>query len=302
VERAYRAGIVVVAAAGNFGKDALGRKVYRSITMPGNSPFAITVGASNTHGTPWRSDDTRATYSSIGPTLYDGLIKPDLLAPGNRIRGLIAPGSTLVKEHPELVIGNGRDARLELSGTSMACAATSGAVALILSGRQLTRLEDVRHIVQTTAGDIDGLVLENGTGSLNVLSAINALTQRAFEVVTIGGEPTTPSLHSFCNSMACSLSPNTIVWSEAETIVWSEAKTIVWSEQATIVWSEADTIVWSEADTIVWSEADTIVWSEASTIVWSEADTIVWSEADTIVWSEADTIVWSEAKTIVWSE
>ena len=286
VERAYRAGIVVVAAAGNFGKDALGRKVYRSITMPGNSPFAITVGASNTHGTPWRSDDTRATYSSIGPTLYDSLIKPDLLAPGNRIRGLVSPGSTLVKQHPELVIGTGRDARLELSGTSMAAAATSGAVALILARRELTRLEDVRHIVQATAGSLEGSVLENGTGNLNALSAINAMAQQAFGPVTIGGELTTPDVQSFCNSMTCSISPTTIVWSEAATIVWSEARTIVWSEQATIVWSEADTIVWSEANTIVWSEQATIVWSEANTIVWSEADTIVWSEADTIGRSE----------------
>jgi serine protease AprX len=278
VERAYRAGIVVVAAAGNFGRGPLGQRAYGGITMPGNSPFAITVGASNTHGTPWRSDDTRATFSSMGPTMYDGLIKPDLLAPGNRIRGLIAPGSTLVKEHRELVFGTGRNARLELSGTSMASAAASGSMALILSKRGLSRIEDVRHIVQATAEHMDGSVLENGAGSLNVVGAINASVRGRFEVVTIAGELVKPALYSFCNSMACSISPNTIVWSEAETIVWSEAETIVWSEGPTIVWSEAGTIVWSEADTIVWSEAATIVWSEAATIVWSEADTIVWSE------------------------
>jgi hypothetical protein len=199
-----------------------------------------------------------------------------------------------VKEHPELVFGNGRHARLELSGTSMSAAGTSGAVALILSRRDLTHVEDVRHLLQSTAGEIDGTVLESGAGNLNALSAINALARGAFEAVTIGGEQVPPALRSFCNSIVCSMSPSTIVWSEAETIVWSEAKTIVWSEQATIVWSEAHTIVWSEAGTIVWSEANTIVWSEADTIVWSESDTIVWSEAETIVWSEADTIVWSE--------
>ena len=57
VERAYRAGIVVVASAGNLGKDAAGDEVLGGITVPGNSPFAITVGALNTKQTAWRSDD-----------------------------------------------------------------------------------------------------------------------------------------------------------------------------------------------------------------------------------------------------
>ena len=100
VERAYRAGIVVVASAGNFGKTTDGRPIYGGITTPGISPFAITVGALNTKGTPWRSDDEVASYSSKGPTLFDHLIKPDLVAPGNKILGLAAPGSTLVREHP----------------------------------------------------------------------------------------------------------------------------------------------------------------------------------------------------------
>ena len=69
VERAYRAGIVVVASAGNHGKTADGRPIYGGITTPGISPFAITVGALNTKGTPWRSDDEVASYSSKGPTL-----------------------------------------------------------------------------------------------------------------------------------------------------------------------------------------------------------------------------------------
>ena len=64
VERAYRAGITVVASAGNFGKAEDGRPVYGCITAPGNSPFAITVGALNTKGTPFRSDDEVASYSS----------------------------------------------------------------------------------------------------------------------------------------------------------------------------------------------------------------------------------------------
>ena len=51
VRKLVDAGVVVVAAAGNFGKDANGQKIYGAIHCPGNEPSAITVGASNTYGT-----------------------------------------------------------------------------------------------------------------------------------------------------------------------------------------------------------------------------------------------------------
>ena len=130
VQRAYDAGIVVVASAGNLGKTEDGTPVMGGVTVPGTCPHSITVGALNTKGTAFRSDDEVATYSSRGPTRYDRLIKPDLVAPGNRIRGLLAPGSTLAREYPELVIGSGRDAQLQLSGTSMAAAVVFGRGAL----------------------------------------------------------------------------------------------------------------------------------------------------------------------------
>src|ERR1051325_3712810 len=61
VERAFRAGLVVIASAGNHGKMPEGRRVAGFLDSPGNSPFAITVGAVNTKGTPFRSDDVMAT-------------------------------------------------------------------------------------------------------------------------------------------------------------------------------------------------------------------------------------------------
>jgi serine protease AprX len=147
VERAYRAGIVVVASAGNFGKTTDGQAIYGGITTPGISPFAITVGALNTKGTPFRSDDEVASYSSKGPTAYDRLLKPDVVAPGNKVLGLAAPGSTLVREHPELVIGSGLNARLQLSGTSMAAAVVSGSVAVLTEGKVLGT-ETIRRVLQ----------------------------------------------------------------------------------------------------------------------------------------------------------
>jgi serine protease AprX len=83
VEQAYQAGIVVVVSAGNEGRnDAAGTNGYGTITSPGNDPYVITVGAMNTMNTPDPSDDIPASYSSKGPTLWDEVIKPDLVAPG----------------------------------------------------------------------------------------------------------------------------------------------------------------------------------------------------------------------------
>jgi serine protease AprX len=75
VERAWKAGIVVVVAAGNFGRFS-GSDGYATITSPANDPFVITVGALHDKTTLSRSDDTVATYSSKGPTLIDHVVKP----------------------------------------------------------------------------------------------------------------------------------------------------------------------------------------------------------------------------------
>ena len=68
VMNASMAGIIVIASAGNAGKADDGSPILGGISSPGNSPFAITVGAINTKGTASRSDDIMATYSSRGPT------------------------------------------------------------------------------------------------------------------------------------------------------------------------------------------------------------------------------------------
>src|SRR5678816_299677 len=68
VQELVSLGITVVAAAGNLGKSNTGDEIYGRIHSPGNSPYAITVGASNTLGTDNRSDDVIASFSSRGPT------------------------------------------------------------------------------------------------------------------------------------------------------------------------------------------------------------------------------------------
>ena len=97
---AVAAGITVVAAAGNFGQTAAGGERYGTIGSPGHDPSVITVGSANTRGTLQRSDDSVNLFSSRGPTRgsftdshglrqVDNLLKPDLVAPGNRVVGAI---------------------------------------------------------------------------------------------------------------------------------------------------------------------------------------------------------------------
>jgi serine protease AprX len=75
VGKAVDAGIVVVVAAGNWGKDSYGNTIYGGILSPANSPKVITVGATNTQQTNRRSDDLITTYSSRGPDACRCLVK-----------------------------------------------------------------------------------------------------------------------------------------------------------------------------------------------------------------------------------
>ncbi len=173
-QRAVDAGIVVVAAAGNQGKAADGRRVFGAVGVPANSPAVIGVGATNTKGTAMPSDDVMATYSSFGPTYIDGVPKPDLVAPGNRIVTAAALGSFMVSTYPERVIaGQGNQIYAEMSGTSMSAPVVAGAAAVLLEAApSLTPLE-VKLALQLTSSRVKGAgVVEAGAGSVNVAAAI----------------------------------------------------------------------------------------------------------------------------------
>ena len=124
----------------------------------------------NTQGTAIRSDDEVTTYSSRGPTAYDFTLKPDLVAPGNKVVSLEAPYSYLSTTYPERQVPGGY---LQLSGTSMSAAVVSGAVALLLESNPTLTPQQVKISLQSAASPIEGAgLVEAGAGSLNVVSAI----------------------------------------------------------------------------------------------------------------------------------
>jgi serine protease AprX len=167
VEQAWKAGIVVVVAAGNEGRDnSFGNNGYGTITAPGNDPYVITVGAMKTMQTYSRTDDLIASYSSKGPSVADLVVKPDIVAPGNMVVSLLAAkNSTLAKSYPSNVptmsyyassLPSGQankpsPAYFSLSGTSMATPVVTGAVADLLQAQPNLTPDQVKARLMLTA-------------------------------------------------------------------------------------------------------------------------------------------------------
>tara|TARA_R110002050_G_scaffold291873_2_gene446751 strand:- start:83 stop:1918 length:1836 start_codon:yes stop_codon:yes gene_type:complete len=174
VMKAWQAGIVVVASAGNKGSDPM------SIGVPGNVPYIITVGAMTDDYTAFNySDDKVASFSSAGPT-PEGFVKPDVIAPGGHISGLMSFDSQIATEHPEYHDG-GR--YFEMSGTSQAAAVVSGVVALLLTDNPALTPDQVKCKLMASAysaNNEDGTkrysVFQQGAG---LVSAYYALASEA---------------------------------------------------------------------------------------------------------------------------
>ncbi len=187
VRRLVDAGLVVVAAAGNNGKNGAGQKIYGQIHAPGDEPSAITVGATNTYGTDARTDDDVASYSSRGPTRgswldalgvrhYDSLLKPDIVAPGNKLVYAEAEDNLIVTTHPELDAGVSSDdtrKMMFMNGTSMATPVAAGAAALLLQANPSLTPNMVKMILMYTAQPLTAAnTFEQGAGQLNLDGAV----------------------------------------------------------------------------------------------------------------------------------
>ena len=169
VMKLWDAGIVVITSAGNSGQNDM------SITVPGNTPYIITVGAITDSYTPFDfSDDRVTTFSSTGPTV-EGFVKPEVVAYGGHIASKI---------DDRFAVGQFFENRFgeqyqEISGTSQASAVVSGIAALMLQYNPSLSPDDVKCRIMSSArmasnnsGKMAFSPFEQGHGMVNAYDAV----------------------------------------------------------------------------------------------------------------------------------
>jgi serine protease AprX len=266
VERAWNAGIVVVAAAGNNGRDnSMGTSGYGTISSPGNSPHVITVGAMKDMATVTRADDLMASYSSKGPTLLDHIVKPDLVAPGNLVVAGVSTNASLRTLMPENIVPvsyyrvssslNTSTMYFRLSGTSVAAPMVAGAVALLLQKTPTLTPDQVKARLMksatknfpVTSFSADPITGETyhvtydlftvGAGYLDIAAAL-ANTDLSSGAATSPRAVFDPS----DGSTTLVIAPDS-VWSNA--VIWGSA--VVWGSNVVV---NGDAVVWGSA--VMW--------------------------------------------------
>jgi serine protease AprX len=275
VMKAWQAGIVVVASAGNSGPGPM------TIGVPGNVPYIITVGAMTDNYTPsYLSDDIVASFSSAGPTV-EGFVKPEIVAPGGHLSGLMAFDTQIVQEHPEFHDG-GR--YFEMSGTSQAAGVVSGVVALMLTqDPTLTpdevkcRLMDSAHTAFDNNGELAYSVFQQGSGVVNVADALasnaSACANQALDIAQdIAGNE-----HYF-GPANINDDGNFYVEGLGDEYVWKfdesnlDGDSVIWRMnfiENAIDWrntASTDSVIWRmniETDSVIWRmnvEFDSVIW------------------------------------------
>lgn len=194
VQRACDAGLVVVTSVGNRGPER------GTVAKPADGPWTLSVGAAGRSGSPDPGDGRIATFTSRGPSPEDGLLKPDVLAPGVGLTTLRASGSIVDRSFPNAAIDH---QRVRASGTSFAMATVAGAVALVWQQRSEWTAEEVRAaLLATTRGSGSGGHRVVDAGAAAALETVEADVRTPSEVQR-GVEP----LGSTRGSLAVAIGP-----------------------------------------------------------------------------------------------
>ncbi|MGW2559472.1 S8 family peptidase [Streptomyces sp. NPDC001514] len=144
-------GPLFVVAAGNEGTP-------RSIGSPAAAPSALTVGSITKEG-------EMSSFSSRGPAVADGGVKPEITAPGSAITAARAAGT--------LDNAAGSEFYATISGTSMATPHVSGAAAILKQQHPDWDAQRLKAALVATADPVDGAgVYEQGAGSVDVPGAL----------------------------------------------------------------------------------------------------------------------------------
>jgi len=263
VNAVWDAGVVVVVSAGNHGASG-----HYTITSPGISRKVITVGSLTDQGSgTYVNDDKVSSFSSRGPTLYDKILKPDLVAPGNKIVAPFAPNATLATLLPPSRVFCGTNGTcswryLQLSGSSMAAGVVSGAVARMIDKDPSLTPDTVKARLMRSARKMGGDPTAIGAGALDVEAAMNA----------------TGVMHAPALSPVMKLSSNgQIAYVQDTAALWGNS---AWA--AGNLWTQG--YLWTDASAVgvtgyLWSNA--YLWTNAN--LW--ADAYLWTNG--FLWTEA---------------
>jgi serine protease AprX len=325
VEAAWKAGIVVVTAAGNDGRNNdAGTSGYGTIAAPGNDPYVITVGAMNSEHTADRSDDIVTSYSSKGPTALDHIVKPDVVAPGNQVISLRAPHSQLSNKYPSLdvnlseymsfAINLTSPAYMRLSGTSMATPVVSGAAALMIQSDPTLTPDTVKARLIKTAS-------KNFPLSSSVTDPSDGTVYTSYyDVFTVGAGyldvEATLQNHDFVPSTMTAESPKAVVDQANGTVfAMDQDISVLWGSSvlwgATAVWGPTvfagsttggQPIVASLDSSIVWSattqDGFSVLWSTECSVLWGSSTVV--GERKSALWGSGGTTSTSGHKSALW--
>ncbi|MGW4565411.1 S8 family peptidase [Streptomyces sp. NPDC004561] len=145
-------GVLFAIAAGNDGPQSIG--------SPGSADAALTVGAVD-------KSDRLADFSSTGPRIGDGAIKPDVTAPGVDITAAAAKGSVIDQE-----VGEKPDGYLTISGTSMATPHVAGAAAILKQEHPDWGYAELKGALTGSAKGGKYTAFQQGSGRIAVDKAI----------------------------------------------------------------------------------------------------------------------------------
>jgi serine protease AprX len=165
-EQAWKAGIVVVAAGGNYGFQNHMNNAP-ALADPANDPWLIAVGSSDSMGTLTQLDDKVPAFS---PWPKRGATRGvDLVAPGTHIQGLRVPNSYIDVNHAEGRLGSDY---FRGSGTSESAAIVSGAAALLLQKHPGATPDQVKKFLVTTGQDLVAKAQAIGGGELQMTASL----------------------------------------------------------------------------------------------------------------------------------
>jgi serine protease AprX len=165
-EQAWKRGILVVAAGGNYGFQS--QRNAPALADPAYDPSLLAVGSIDTMGTPAMSDDQVPSFS---PWPKRGATRGvDIDAPGAHLQGLRVPNSFIDVNHPE---GYLDDRYFRGSGTSQSAAIVSGAAALILQKYPSATPDQVKQLLANSATYLNSQKSQaQGDGELNLSAAL----------------------------------------------------------------------------------------------------------------------------------